>query len=93
MGETVILTEEQARAKWCPWVRHVNAEMQACGNSMPFSDGVRGMGPTANCIASKCMAWRWGWEQEQLPPERITKEYAQLVPSDHGYCGLAGKIG
>ena len=37
-----------------------------------------------NCIADKCMAWRWN----KYPPNRIDEEENK---KDDGYCGLAGK--
>ena len=33
-----------------------------------------------DCIASKCMAWRWEWYDEDDPNEH----------SEMGFCGLAG---
>lgn len=47
------LTEEQARTKWCP---HVVANLI---NPRAGFDG-RKCTKVHPCIASECMAWRWG---------------------------------
>ncbi len=43
---------------------------------------------TTDCIASRCMAWRWKarFGTDPVNPENC----AQLEPT-HGYCGLAGR--
>lgn len=53
------MTEDEAKTKWCPFVRAVLP-----GTTLPA--GNRGVGPDgtegvkgARCIASACMAWRW----------------------------------
>lgn len=53
-----MLTEEEAREKWCPQMIEVGSEW-------------------VTCVASECMAWRWGVEAGD--PRKV------------GYCGLAGK--
>jgi hypothetical protein len=45
-----MLTEEQAKTKWCPFTR---VGEQASGAAENRPDG------SFNCIASNCMAWRW----------------------------------
>lgn len=60
-----MLTEKEAKEKWCPYTyRWVTEEKRL----------------TTRCIASECMAWRWG-KFETEGTENTTK----------GYCGLAGK--
>ena len=75
-----MMTEEQARKKWCPHVRHE-------GNSVTFNRGTAhgplndhpgNVGTLCNCIASDCMSWRWDHDANRDFRER-------------GYCGLAGK--
>ena len=44
-------TEAEAREKWCPYSR---VGEQASGAAENRPDG------SYNCIASQCMAWRWG---------------------------------
>lgn len=55
------LTEEDAKTKWCPFVRyHVRAgEHEISGNRAELA----GMDTSAvTCIASRCMVWTW-WEK------------------------------
>lgn len=49
----MLLTEDEARKKWCPFVRALNSSMPAAYN--------RRNNDTAGslCIASACMAWHW----------------------------------
>jgi hypothetical protein len=50
-----MLTEEEARKKWCPNVR-LN------GGGAPFNRFNDGDDPPgALCMASACMSWRW-WD-------------------------------
>lgn len=39
-----------------------------------------------NCIASKCMAWRWVPDKDGETMKKVGDEYFEV-----GYCGLAGK--
>ena len=83
-----MMTEEQAREKWCPFVRvgfGMNAPDQSCiaatGNRMTTMDD------ECNCIASDCMAWRWahlGGDHNA-----IGEPLPENVPGE-GYCGLSG---
>jgi len=69
------MTEDEAKTKWCPFVRivSVNHVLEA----IRFMDEDNEINTA--CIASECMAWRF------LPCDPDTDD----VP--HGYCGLAGK--
>lgn len=96
------MTEEEAKAKWCPFVRYQdNYEGHAAIN--------RGGTGADRCIASACMAWR-----EQVIPEEQENRFNVKErpegddwkpwtpkPDNHswwrvrpeqriGYCGLAG---
>ncbi len=77
-----LLTEDEARAKWCPYARSWAPpdEGGAGGNRVtrgkPDQDCL--------CIASDCMAWRDArpaWNATMQPSERKTPR---------GYCGAAG---
>ncbi len=46
------MTEAQAKMKWCPLVRVIEDDG---GNRSE-----KGVPAAALCIASECMAWRWG---------------------------------
>lgn len=74
-----ILTEEQAKTKWCPYTRI------AVTSKYEDDDGLTVNMPTINrpvqdhmrCIASECMAWRIVWSDAANEPR--------------GYCGAFGK--
>jgi len=82
----MILTEEQAKKKWCPFamVPEHNEQSDPSRNRWASGDQLK----TANCIASMCMAWRW----EMTPNEASSATNAkQIKIQGTGYCGLAGK--
>lgn len=56
----MIVTEEEARTKWCPEVRLTDASGSNYGVISNRDIGVR----HEYCIASKCMWWRWTTEDE-----------------------------
>lgn len=72
--------EEEARKKWCPFVRLGN--VGGCNMSGPRE----AMGQ-AFCIASACMAWRWAYERIESD-HPYEEGYTQLSKTI-GYCGLA----
>ena len=78
-----LLTVDEAKVRWCPLARDHNT----AGNRIPY--GSAGDGPCEHdytmevaarfpCIASDCMAWRWG-------------RGPNYEHRTHGYCGLAGQ--
>lgn len=74
------MTEEEAKTKWCPFVR-----MHPGGyNASTHFDGMPDQ-RYGRCIGSDCMAWRWHQVPAGPPP------YSVLKNSNEGYCGLAGK--
>jgi hypothetical protein len=73
-----MMTEEQAKTKWCPNARHVTEDdvgmpvANRCGE--PWNDGgITGL-PWNKCVASDCMAWR----------------FTRHIPLA-GYCGAFGR--
>jgi len=74
----MIKSETEAKKRWCPMVRCVEAS--DCKLHGPFNryhsgSGINTIdGHQSLCIASDCMMWRWS--------DREASE---------GYCGLAGK--
>lgn len=81
----MILTEEEAKTKWCPQTFD------------PSGDGHRRL----KCVGSACMAWRWvtnGGHYEAVAPNHHGPSFARLIPgtgtlsTTHGYCGKAGKL-
>jgi hypothetical protein len=88
-GEAMMLTEEQARTKWCPHVRYVVNFSGSTANRWKQSAPLEqpdALNPIpCRCIASECMQWRF------VPrPERIYADETTSLPP-HGYCGLAGR--
>jgi hypothetical protein len=77
-----MMTEEDAKTKWCPFVRAVACCDQTWANR-PL-DGPEDTGlfrdEKTRCIASACMAWRWASNSEEG-----RKIYG-------GFCGLAGEL-
>ena len=53
------MTEEEARQKWCPFVRITISEFPETGN-VAVNVGPKGSRTydQSRCIASDCMAWR-----------------------------------
>lgn len=83
------MTEEEAKTKWCPFVRHletvdIDGSVQATnrpqGNARPAPSG------KTTCIGSSCIAWRW-----DKAANRIKNPGSVLAGGADGYCGLAGK--
>lgn len=72
------MTEEEAKGRWCPYVRVPDTESGASYNRT-----WRGEVPLEGyCIGSTCMAWRWNRERNFD---------GTLREKNGGYCGLAGK--
>lgn len=73
----MLLTEQEAREKWCPFARMYShrgdAGYSGGWNRAPAQDDPHLVAPSGCfCIASECIAW---------------KEFSE----SKGYCGLAGK--
>lgn len=68
-----MLTEEEAKTKWCPEVRTIGVElfghervMAAVNRAEDYQNR-----HDCRCIASACMAWRWGVH----PPRETRRVY------------------
>lgn len=91
----MLLTEEQAKEKWCPFVRTVKftptslhgianlVQGNALGNRL--AENMDELPGVTRCIASQCMAWR------KLQKTEIEKNGSFTLSTEAtGYCGLAG---
>lgn len=79
------MTEDEAKTKWCPFVRFVPESVSVFagttrGIPLTRDEGVEHAG--FSCIGSACMAWR-------RDPDRALDTKAGWA--NDGYCGLAGK--
>lgn len=84
----MLLTEDEAKTKWCPHVRHpdeVGGTFNR-GRVEPLNDHEHNDGTLCNCIASACMAWRWA---DLLHAGTVVKE-GRPIAAMKGFCGLAG---
>lgn len=79
------MTEEEATGMWCPFARPRPDYLQSSASNRDQSGQVvdRSM-----CIASRCMAWRWIVRFGTSPDNPAD---CAILPSTHGYCGLAGR--
>lgn len=76
----MLMTEEQARETWCPFVRiALDYGDYATAGNRGWADKTDHLYKDCRCLASKCMAWRWS----------SFKTVDGQMPC--GYCGLAGK--
>ena len=83
----MLLTEEEAKTKWCPAARVSDAGL---GNRYTMVDDLTSGMAFAHCIASRCMWWRWGVDETRdrhRKPDGTVEEYRHKA----GYCGIAGK--
>ncbi len=93
----MILTEEDAKTKWCPfsrtmvWRNSLGGSSATAVNRWADEDGPAL--PTACiCLGSGCMAWRWKREfvfKADGVQVHLVDEVVE--PPIHGYCGLAGR--
>ncbi len=99
-----MITEEEARKKWCPFARTV--EKLTDGISFPRNRVVNvpnkddltdveflSVLTGTTCIASECMAWRW-WRPTSESIKKVMEEQEKMgieSPFKGGYCGLAGE--
>lgn len=76
------MTEDEAKTKWCPMVRHPIFPQEAGGGNLG-----------GKCISSACMMWRWiedlSWRNRADDEFRRS---GRRIQHEEGYCGLAGKL-
>lgn len=88
------MTEDEAKTKWCPFVRVAGA---VTTNDPPTMIGCaatnRNVNPAdVHCIGSACMAWRWSRDAEwQAKAEAEYRRSGRIIAPTDGYCGLAGR--
>lgn len=100
-----MMTEEEAKTKWCP---HVRVSGAGSIDGTEWLTNREDDGPDdlqfMNCVGSACMAWRWArvanpdfkeraiqqrWPEP--PDTRKPHEKERFVTSEtEGFCGLAG---
>ena len=74
----MVLTENEARGKWCPFGRELRVYESEIVNLAAVTAVNRDYGEAScPCLASGCMAWRWS-------------NHSRLDGTATGYCGLAG---
>ena len=101
-------TVEEARQCWCPFARCMSVEEdwtakpgQAARNRLVTADGESSFAQ-GGCIASECMAWRWGTKRNpdwkptgsMMPwpaPHPDDSPAYYITDKTRGHCGLAGK--
>ena len=90
-----MITEDEAKKKWCPHVRHSDSETDSVAVNRFGRHAIDPERSWNSCIGSACMAWRW----KDLPPV-IASDDLQSIPvselemrtkARRGYCGLSGR--
>lgn len=85
-----MLTEQEAKTKWCPMARVLvtSDDVNGTGNRTADMDGLDCDNPKqARCIGSDCMMWR-SIDQDRYRLA-VNGETSKTWPSGSGFCGLA----
>lgn len=96
----MIVSEEEAKSKWCPFARVVFPGAQAANRVSSFykklasTEGDRDhyaqQEADCRCIASRCAAWRWHeWRMKRGPDDQFL---SPPVQEQVGFCGLAYSV-
>lgn len=93
------MTEEDAKGRWCPFVRLVHGSIGTQSTShrdgQPaynrLVDEAKYSFPKAGgCLGSACMAWRWVPSNHMRGVPNRDGEVEFVSVREHGFCGLAG---
>ncbi len=96
-----MLTEEQAKEKWCPFARVVIGDEVARASGNRFTSG-HYHNEAARCLGSGCMLWKWGpaeflrLDANGNPDPDLSGPSPWTYPkeeSGRGYCGFGGRDG
>lgn len=92
----MILTEEEAKTKWCPETRIHEVRGAGVYVNKPITDeNPHGHANAASvlCIGSACMAWRWRDPQPEIPifvsgesNDDFVKRRDRVLAARIGYC-------
>lgn len=85
-----VYTEEEAKTKWCPFTRAA-IDVVDGAHVIDFTSAnrsERGLPAVTLCVASACMAWRWG--EEPLEPALDPNKPPPPEYPREGYCGAFG---
>ncbi|MFK4765151.1 hypothetical protein ACI3L3_10295 [Desulfobaculum sp. SPO524] len=87
----MLLTEDQAKTKWCPFTRCAETrddELEGPFNRYHSASEQAHITEQALCIGHKCMAWRW--TPFALDMINAADDPNTVRKDARGYCGLAG---
>jgi hypothetical protein len=73
----MLLTENEAKKKWCPYARETGGE-----NRTFMKKDATAAPAECRCIASLCMAWRWG---EPEPNQKSTHHRNRKASTPYGW--------
>lgn len=87
--KSVLLTEEQAKARWCPFgIQPIAGFAGGIAHTVGANRAVNGDVPA--CLASVCMAWRFATPKQLREIDLVTSDVEDENPR-LGYCGAFGK--
>lgn len=92
----MLLTEEEAKKRWCPMVRYTS--VRGVGINRWTDDGDANFNPDATrCLGSECMAWKWREDrlegiEEEAAEKLIAKGWQAVAFRLVGPRGLQTKV-
>ena len=75
------MTEQEAKGKWCPFLRGDGMSREA-GNYT-----TRDLGGRGNCLGSGCMAWKWE-KLREVTPGVDPMGWPVIESKTDGWCAL-----